>query len=155
MPGILSQFRQALTTVISGNLYGLADHTTPLYEDYARGELKKWEIVLRKALRRVLRLPTTGFPNDLLHKLSGVPSIAALLNEKIVERLEMLHKALEHNPIPEERKLMMRNIEVMSSKQIQRLNLTQDSNKYEIRLKKREMQATFWTNIDKRLPNFP
>ena len=79
-PHSFAQFRHALITVARGNLYGLADHTTPIYEDYARGELGKWEIQLRKVIRRVLRLPTNGFPNDLLHRATGIPSIATMLN---------------------------------------------------------------------------
>ena len=85
-----------------GNLYGIADHTTPIYEDYVRGELEKWEVSLRRVLQKVLRLPIAGFPTDLLHKISGVPSIAAMLNEKIVERIQMLYKGLERNLNAEE-----------------------------------------------------
>ena len=154
-PHSYAQFRTALIAVTVGNLYGLADHTTPIYEDYARGELAKWEIVLRKTLKKVLRLPKAGFPNDLLHKISGVPSIAVLLNQKIVERLKMLYKGLEDNPDPEEKKLTTRNIEKMTIKQITALDLTTESTKSQLKLKKLEMEARFWTNIDRRLPNFP
>ena len=34
-----SKFRNALTSITIGNLYGIADHTTPIYEGYARGAL--------------------------------------------------------------------------------------------------------------------
>ena len=107
-----SQFRIALIAIATGNLYGVADHTTPIYEDYARGALKDWEIALRKIIKRVLRLPNC-YPNDLLHKVSGIPSIATLLNKKIVERLLRLHKGLKHTTDPEERRLLQRNIEIM------------------------------------------
>ena len=89
-----AQFRHALISITRGNLYGIADHTTPLYEDYARGAMQDWEIALRKVIKRVLRLPK-GYPNNLLHKVTGIPSIATLLNQKIVERLQTLHKGLE------------------------------------------------------------
>ena len=154
-PHSFAQFRTALIAVTTGSLYGIADHTTPIYEDYARGELAKWEIMLRKTLKRVLRLPKAGFPNDLLHKVSGVPSIAVLLNQKIVERLKMLYRGLEDNTNPEEKKLMTRNIEKMTLKQITTLNLTTESSISQLKLKKLEMEARFWTNIDRRLPNFP
>ena len=72
-PQSFAHFRTALIAVTTGKLYGIADHTTPIYEDYARGELSKWEIVLRKTLKKVLHLPKAGFPNDLLHKVTGVP----------------------------------------------------------------------------------
>ena len=149
-----AQFRTALISITMGNLYGVADHTTPIYEDYARGALKDWEIVLRKTIKRVLRLPK-GYPNDLLHKVTDIPSIATLLNKKIVERLLRLHKGLEYTTDPEERRLIQRNIETMSKKQILQLQLTADYSLSELKLKKREMEANFWTNIDARLPNFP
>ena len=43
----------------------------------------------------------------------------------------------------------------MTLKQIRTLNLTSESTKSAVKLKKLEMTATFWTNIDRRLPNFP
>ena len=104
-----AQFRTAIISVATGNLYGIADHTTPLYEDYARGALKHWEIVLRKVIKRALRLPT-GYPNDLLHKVTGIPSIATLLNQKIVERLLRLYKGLENTSNPEECRLIQGNL---------------------------------------------
>ena len=67
----------------------------------------------------------------------------------------MLHKGLENNGSDEEKRLILRNLETMTAKQIANLGLTQDSNKYETKLKKLEMEATFWTNIDNRIPNFP
>ena len=154
-PHSFAQFRTALISVTTGNLYGLADHTTLIYEDYARGELEKWEVALRKTLKKVLRLPKVGFPNDLLHRVTGVPSIAALLNQKIVGRIKMLYKGLEDNQNAEEKKLTTRNLEKMTLKQITALNLTTESSISQVKLKKREMEARFWTNIDNRLPNFP
>ena len=103
----------------------------------------------------MLRLPTNGYPNDLLHKITGIPSIAALLNEKIVERLLMLHKALQNLENPEEKRLIRHNIEIMSRKQILKLGLTPESSYYEIKLKKLEMTSRFWTQIDSRLSTFP
>ena len=149
-----AQFRTALIAITTGNLYGVADHTTPIYEDYARGALKDWEITLRKIIRRVLRLPN-GYPNDLLHKVTGTPSIATLLNMKIVERLLRLHKGLENTSDPEERRLILRNIEKMSKKQTSQLKLSADYSKSELKLKRLEMEANFWKRIDERLPNFP
>ena len=67
----------------------------------------------------------------------------------------MLYKGLERNPNEEEQKLMKRNLEKMTLKQIRTLNLTSESTKSAVKLKKLEMTATFWTNIDKRLLNFP
>ena len=43
----------------------------------------------------------------------------------------------------------------MTRKQATRLNLSPDYTKSEMKLKKLEMEANFWTNIDNRLPNFP
>ena len=73
----------------------------------------------------------------------------------IVERLKMLYKGLEDNPDPEEKKLMTRNIEKMTIKQITALDLTTESTKSQVKLKIIEMEARFWTNIDTRLPHFP
>ena len=112
-----AQFRTALIAIASGNMYGLADHTTPIYEVYARGALKEWEVKMRKTIKRVLRLPP-GYPNDLLHKVTGIPSIATLLNQKTVERLINLHKGLENTDDHEERRLLLRNIDIMTKKQI-------------------------------------
>ena len=67
----------------------------------------------------------------------------------------MLFKGLEDNPNPEEKKLLTRNIEKMTIKQITALDLTTESTKSQIKLKLLEMEARFWTNIDRRLPNFP
>lgn len=138
-PHSFAQFRTAVIAITTGNLYGIADHTTPIYEDYARGELNKWEIALRKVLKRVLRLPPTGFPNDLLHKITGIPSIATLLNQKIVERIVTLYKCMEHNEDAEENRLTKRNIEEMTLKQLQTLKLTTESTISEVKLKKLEM----------------
>ena len=118
-----AQFRTALISITTGNLYGVADHTTPIYETYARGALKDWEIALRKVIKRVLRLPP-GYPNDLLHKVMGIPSIATLINQKVVERLISLHKGLEKTDDAEERRLMLRNIDTMTKKQVAKLSLT-------------------------------
>ena len=63
----------------------------------------------------------------------------------------MLYKGLKRNPNAEEQKLMTRNLEKMTLKQIRTLNLTNESTKSAVKLKKLEMTATFWTNIDKRL----
>ena len=43
----------------------------------------------------------------------------------------------------------------MTIKQIRTLNLTTESIKSQVKLKKLEMVSRFWTNVDKRLPNFP
>ena len=43
----------------------------------------------------------------------------------------------------------------MSAKQVTQLNLSHDYSKSEIKLKKLEMEANFWTKIDRNLPNFP
>ena len=43
----------------------------------------------------------------------------------------------------------------MAIKQIRALHLTTQSTKSQVKLKKLEMVANFWTNLDKRLPNFP
>ena len=67
----------------------------------------------------------------------------------------MLYKGLEDNQKPEERKLATRKIEVMTIKHITALNLTTDSSISQVKLKKLEMEARFWKNIDRRLPNFP
>ena len=50
---------------------------------------------------------------------------------------------------------MTRNLEGMTIKQIRALHLTTQSTKSQVKLKKLEMVANFWTNLDKRLPNFP
>ena len=112
------------------------------------------EITIRKIIRRVLRLPN-GLPNDLLHKVTGTPSIATLLNMKIVERLLRLHKGLENTSDPEERRLILRNIETMSKKQTSQLKLSADYSKSELKLKSLEMEDNLWNRIDERLLNFP
>ena len=71
--------------------------------------MKDWEIVLRRVIKRVLRLPK-GYPNDLLHKVTGIPSIATLLNQKLVERLLRLYKGLKNTSDPEGRRLLQRNL---------------------------------------------
>ena len=149
-----AQFCTALIAIASGNMYGLADHTTPIYDEYARGALKEWEVKMRKTIKRVLRLPP-GYPNDLLHKVTGIPSIATLLNQKIVERLINLHKGLGNTADNEERRLLLRNIEVMTKKQVEKLNLSADYSISEAKLKKLEMEANFWSAIDEKLPQFP
>ena len=87
--------------------------------------------------------------------MTGIPSIAVLLNKKIVERLLRLHKGLSNTSDIEERSLLQRNIDIMSKKQIERLHLTVNYTKSELKLKRLEMEATFWKRIDDRLPNFP
>ena len=74
---------------------------------------------------------------------------------KIVERLLRLHKGLENTNDPEERRLLLRNIETMSKKQIGQLKLSADYSKSELKLKRLEMEANFWKRIDERLSNFP
>ena len=147
-----SQFRSALIAIATGNMYGIADHTTQIYDEYARGALKEWEVTMRKTIKRVLRLPP-GYPNDLLHKVTGIPSIATLLNQKIVERLINLHKGPENTSDNEERRLLLRNIDSMTIKT--QLKLTNDYNISEAKLKKLEMAANFWSKIDAKLPRFP
>ena len=87
--------------------------------------------------------------------MTGIPSIAVLLNKKIVERLLRLHKGLSNTSDIEERSLLQRNIDIMSKKQIERLHLTVDYSKSELKLKRLEVEANFWKHIDDRLPNFP
>ena len=149
-----AQFRTALISIASGKLYGISDPTTPIYDEYARGAMKDWEVAMRKVIKRVLRLPLS-YPNDLLHQVTGIPSIATLLKQKIVERLLALHKGLEKTTDPEERKLLMRNIEHMTKKQAEKLKLSRDYSKSELKLKKLEMEASFWIKIREKLPNYP
>ena len=80
-PESFKQLRHAICSITEGNLYGIADHTTPIYEIYASGALLKWETTLRRTLKRILYLPPS-YPTDLLHLITGIPSIATILKKK-------------------------------------------------------------------------
>ena len=57
-----AQFRTALIAIASGNMYGLADHTTPIYEVYARGALKEWKVKMRKTIKIKKHIKITENP---------------------------------------------------------------------------------------------
>ena len=126
----------------------MADHTTPIYGEYGNGALLQWETTLRKTLKRILLLPP-GFPTDLLHMITGIPSIATMLNEKTVQRLLAIGKAYENQTDIQERQLLRHNLVIMSSKQRIKLGLNEDSSRSEIRNRLHQFKADFWN--EKRL----
>ena len=112
-PESFSQVRQAIISLSHGNLYGIADHTTPVYDIYARGALVQWEYTLRRTLRRILMLPK-NFPNDILHMVTGILSIAVFLRQRIIQRLALLIKTYDNTNSVEEKKLIEYNVEEMT-----------------------------------------
>jgi hypothetical protein len=153
-PHSFKQTKDAAISFTCGNLYGIADYTTPIYTDYARGALNQWELCLRATLKRLLLLPRS-FPTDLLHLITGIPSVSVLLRKKVIGRLKMLLQALQDSQDPDEKKMLRYNLEKMSAKQITKLGISQDDlNIHRLTGLQYEAESSFWSLLLSR-NNFP
>ena len=97
-----------------------------------------------------------NFPNDLLHMITGIPSIAVFLRQKLIQRLALLIKTYDNTISVDEKQLIEYNIEEMSRNQKEKLGITDNwPSIHSLDLLQLQAESDFWTELKKRNPNFP